>query len=151
MLKDHSCFGRDARVKSGLRARCKECRNSTESKYATTRKAYFKRYYRENDQKLKEDAKDNYNKNKGSYVNRANARRARIKDATPNCIKEGDLRSIECMYKLSKKMSHLFNCDYHVDHIIPLRGRNICGLHVPWNLQVLEAKLNLVKSNGVIS
>jgi hypothetical protein len=67
--------------------------------------------------------------------------------ATPDWLTQDQLEDIKSMYTLAKKFEGIFGLSYHVDHIVPLQGENVCGLHVPWNLQLLEAKLNLSKSN----
>ena len=60
------------------------------------------------------------------------------------------LSSIPISKKYEKELREIYkNCPvgYQVDHITPINGLNVCGLHVPWNLQYLTAKDNAAKSN----
>jgi hypothetical protein len=74
-------------------------------------------------------------------------RRAYHKNATPVWLTDEQKQDMTCMYALAKKFEKLCNTIYHVDHIVPLAGKDICGLHVPWNLQLLPASINIAKSN----
>lgn len=57
---------------------------------------------------------------------------------------------IEEAYLLSKLRTEITGIEHHVDHIIPLKGKLVCGLHVETNLRVIPATLNLKKSNSFI-
>lgn len=67
-----------------------------------------------------------------------------IQQATP---KWANLAAIRSFYLLAQELTIMTGIQYHVDHIIPLSGKDICGLHVETNLRVIPAKENLSKHN----
>lgn len=78
-------------------------------------------------------------------------RRATKLNATPKWLTTEDIDAIKDFYVVAQMFKLYTGQEYHVDHIIPLQGKNVCGLHVPWNLQVLSATDNLRKSNNLVT
>lgn len=70
-------------------------------------------------------------------------------NATPKWLTERHLYEMQCIYKVAAQLTAHGSEKWHVDHIIPIRGKDVCGLHVPWNLQVLPAKINMQKGNSI--
>ena len=104
-------------------------------------------YRRINKSEIIEQQKQYQSANRGR-INAIGAKRRAIKlQSTPIWLTDAELIQIRQYYI----DAHILEVDtgnkYHVDHIVPLQGKNVCGLHVPWNLQVIPAKENLQKSN----
>jgi len=68
---------------------------------------------------------------------------------TPPWLTKEHFEQMQNIYSLAKIKEEFTGKKYHVDHIEPLRGKDRCGLHVPWNLQILTAEENMKKGNRV--
>ena len=136
-------YFKDKGYKDGVRRSCKACD-----------KAKFKTWREANHEAHNETAKKWNKEHKEICIARATAwnkanpekrrfwtkmRKEHIKQATPAWA---DLKAIEAFYANTP-------AGYHVDHIIPLRGQFVSGLHVLENLQYLPADENLAKGNRV--
>ena len=88
--------------------------------------------------------------NPDMYKELTSLRRRRFRDATPKWLTEQDKMEIRLKYRLAIELSRATGIRHAVDHIVPLHGTTVCGLHVPWNLTVLTQEENLKKYNKLV-
>ncbi len=67
--------------------------------------------------------------------------RAKRRLASPKWLTKEQKDKMKALYKSAKELN------LTVDHIVPVNGENVSGLHVPWNLQLLTLEENSKKSN----
>lgn len=89
-------------------------------------------------------ARERQKKNPAVALTHVRRREAAKINATPLWA---DCQQIKEIYQLATKISQTTGIKHHVDHIVPLRGKRVCGLHVPVNLQVIPAIENMKKGN----
>lgn len=87
------------------------------------------------------------NENKSLVIHYAVKRRLALSKRVPNWLNQDDLMQIKTQYQIAKHKNVKNGQKWVVDHIIPLRGKYVSGLHVPQNLQVIDYSTNAKKSN----
>jgi hypothetical protein len=118
--------------------------------YARDRENRIKRMYawaEKNPEKKKAAYKKYAQKHKDKGRARLAKRRAQKKNATPPWLTRQHMAEIRKVYSLAFELERKTGVKHHVDHIVPLRGKNVSGLHVPWNLRAIPAEENLRKWN----
>ena len=151
---------------------CVECLKVEWLQAAETRAEYFREYNKRED--IKERKNEWYQENREAVIAAAatrpaavlreyrnawkvnnktqvradtKARRRKHRDATPKWLSRKQKSEIRQIYQIAITMTQTTGEQYVVDHIVPLRGEAVCGLHVPWNLRVITQDENLKKSN----
>jgi len=118
-------FYRQKTAKDGVQSWCKVC---------------TKQYYKDNKESIKQYGKQYREDNKERAKHHSAKRRAKKLNATPDWLTPIDSLIMRHAYETCPE-------GHHVDHIVPLRGKTVSGLHVPWNLQHLPATENISKGN----
>ena len=154
---------------------CVECMKAEWAQALKTRAEYYAEYNKsEAGQKAKKDyyarnkdaviaaaqarpdeAKNEYKRkykqaNPDLYRELVSVRRRRFRDATPKWLSAEQKMEIRLKYRLAIELSRATGVRHAVDHVIPLQGEDVCGLHVPWNMEVITQDENLKKSNKLV-
>ena len=85
--------------------------------------------------------------NKGKINFLCSMRKKVVKQRTPIWLSPFDRLKIKCYYSVAAMLARNNKEPWHVDHIIPLQGKLVSGLHVPNNLQFLRGVDNVRKKN----
>lgn len=170
--KDTAQFYANKRMKDGLNTFCIVChkadnvkrkaKNRSDATFKAQELAYKKQYRASTTQQraaymiewrlrnakhVQQYSKDYRNANKAKSVYLCQKRKIDLLHRTPAWLDVDDLWMIAEAYQLAELRTKITGVLHHVDHIIPLRGKKVSGLHVPSNLQVITSAENQRKTN----
>lgn len=106
---------------------------------------YAKEYREKFPEKVRETLKKYSEKRRPNKAMHERARYVKKKLSASICLSSTDIEDIKDIYAKAAHLSKQYNVKMHVDHIVPINGKTVCGLHVPWNLQILAQKENCAK------
>ena len=111
----------------------------------------YKMDYQTRNRKLQnERIADWKSRNKDKVLASTHKRQSLKKKALPNWYDEFDDFVIQEAVDIAKRREKVTGFKWNVDHMIPLAGKNACGLHWYKNIQVIPQKLNLLKLNRMM-
>ena len=159
-------FYKDARSRDGLLSCCKSCHNARvrrwQEKVGDRHLENCRNWKRGNPERMREALKAWRAKNHHRYrdnerewrsrnsvsVYARNRERTRLqRQATPAWV---DRDAIAAVYRQAREMSKETGQRWHVDHVIPLQGKTVSGLHVHYNLRAIPAVVNERKGNRLL-
>ena len=135
-------FHKNSSSKSGHDSRCIPCKKSKRDLERQTEE------YRQWDaERHKIWALENPEK----YAILKNTRRTKESSQIATWTKNSkeELRAVSRVYKDARELTEAFGFPFHVDHIVPLNSKHVCGLTCAANLEPLSAVANLKKGNRV--
>jgi hypothetical protein len=105
-----------------------------------------KQWREANPERVKRQRHNRYLANQPYYFAASKRKKAALKDRVPPWADLGAMREMYAEAKMRRENGD----DVVVDHVIPLNGETVCGLHVHTNLQIIGARENRIKSNLLI-
>jgi hypothetical protein len=141
--------------KDGYQSHCKVCDNASKKQWilknpelsVAYRKTSDINRYTNHKTKVQQKNKNWKLKNPSKVAAMDAKRRAAIILRTPVWFTNDDQWMVEEAYELARIRTQIFKFPWHVDHIVPLQGKLVSGLHLPHNLRVIPGLENLQKSN----
>jgi len=102
-----------------------------------------------NKERMQEMRKTWAENNKHKILARTRRRQLAKIQRTPKWLSKDDLWVIEEIYHLAALRTKILGFKWSVDHVLPLQGKLVSGLHTPMNLQVISLSENSSKGNRV--
>lgn len=111
------------------------------------RRAYRRGWGVENSERKRTSDREWRERNPHKISEYSRDKRLRKQRAMPEWLNEFQKAQILEAYDIAKARSVQTGVPHEVDHIVPLGGKEACGLHVPWNLRVVPRSENRSKGN----